>query len=48
MKVKHLLEVATKVFINQHQEVKRQAGRKMKRNMDLFTAVLARHSGGSQ
>jgi hypothetical protein len=42
----HLLEVATKVFVNQDQEEKWEADRKMKRKVDLFAAALVEKSGG--
>jgi hypothetical protein len=39
-----LLEVATKVFVNWDQEAKQEANRRMKRKVDLLTAVLAEQS----
>jgi hypothetical protein len=41
MNANQLLEVATKVFVNQDQEAKRKANRKMKRKVDLLAAALA-------
>jgi hypothetical protein len=48
MNASQLLVVATKVFINQDQEAKWEADRKMKRKMDLLAAVLDEQSGGHQ
>jgi hypothetical protein len=42
MNASQLLEVATKVFVNQDQE----ADRKMKRKVDLLAVVLAGQSAG--
>jgi hypothetical protein len=42
------LEVATKVFVNQDQEVKWETNRKIKRKIDLLTAALVEQSGRSQ
>jgi hypothetical protein len=42
MNTSQLLEVATKVFVNQDQE----ADRKMKRQVDLFAAALAKQVAG--
>jgi hypothetical protein len=44
MNASHLLEVATKVFVNQDQDAKREAERKMKRKVDLLAAALAEQS----
>jgi hypothetical protein len=46
MNASQLLEVATKVFVNQDQEAKWEANRKMKRKVDLLAAALAGQSGG--
>jgi hypothetical protein len=43
-----LLEVATKVFVNQDQKTKWEADRKVKRKVNLLAAALARQSGGPQ
>jgi hypothetical protein len=48
MNANQLLEVATKVFVNQDQEAKRKANRKMKRKVDLLAAALAEQSGRPQ
>jgi hypothetical protein len=42
------LEVATKVFVNQDQEAKWEADRKMKKKVDLLAAALVEQSDGSQ
>jgi hypothetical protein len=41
MNAGQLLEVATKVFVNQDQEAKREANRKLKREVDFLAAALA-------
>jgi hypothetical protein len=46
MNASHLLEVATKVFVNQDQEAKWEADRKMKRKVDLLTVALDDQLGG--
>jgi hypothetical protein len=46
MNASQLLEVATKVFVNQEQEARREADRKMKRKVDLLAADLAGQSDG--
>jgi hypothetical protein len=38
--------VATKVFVSQDQEAKREADRKRKRKVNLFAAALAEQLGG--
>jgi hypothetical protein len=48
MNASQLLEVATKVFVNQDQEAKQEADRKMKRKVDLLAASLAQQSYGPQ
>jgi hypothetical protein len=48
MNASQLLEVATKVFVNQDQEAKWEATRKMKMKVDLLAATLARQSDGPQ
>jgi hypothetical protein len=45
MNTSQLLEVATKVFVNQNQEAKWEANRKMKRKIDFLTAALVEQSG---
>jgi hypothetical protein len=40
--------VATKVFVNQDQEARWEANRKMKRKVDLLAAALAEQSDGLQ
>jgi hypothetical protein len=40
------LEVAIKVFVNQDQEAKQEADRKMKRKVDLLAAAFVDQSGG--
>jgi hypothetical protein len=45
MNASQLLEVATKVFVNQDQEAKWEANRKMKRKVDFFAAALVGQSG---
>jgi hypothetical protein len=42
MNASQLLDVATKVFVNQDQEAKQKAYRKMKRKVDLFAVALAK------
>jgi hypothetical protein len=46
MNSNQLLEVATKVFVNQDQETRWEADRKMKRNVKLLAATLAEQSRG--
>jgi hypothetical protein len=48
MNARQLLEVATKVFVNQDQEAKREADRKMKRKVDFLAVDLSKQSGGPQ
>jgi hypothetical protein len=48
MNASQLLEVATKVFVNQYQEARWEANRKMKRKVDLLSAGLAGQSGRPQ
>jgi hypothetical protein len=48
MNASQLLEVATKVFANEHHEAKWETDRKMKRKMDLVAAALAEQSGRPQ
>jgi hypothetical protein len=43
--ISQLLEVTTKVFVNQDPE-KQEANRKMKRKVDLLAAAIAGPSGG--
>jgi hypothetical protein len=45
MNTSQLLEVATKVFVNQDQDAQWEANRKMKRKVDLLAAALAEQSG---
>jgi hypothetical protein len=45
MNSSQLLKMATKVFVNQDQETKQEADRKMKRKMDLLAVALAKQSG---
>jgi hypothetical protein len=40
------LEVATKVFVNQDQEARQEADKKMKMKVDLLTAAFAGQSVG--
>jgi hypothetical protein len=46
MNTSQLLEVATKVFVNQDQEAKWDADRKIKRKIDLLATALVEQSGG--
>jgi hypothetical protein len=46
MNASQLLEVATKVIVNQDQEARQEANRKMKRKVDILTASLAGQSDG--
>jgi hypothetical protein len=46
MNASQLLEVATKILVNQDQEAKWEANRKMKRKVDLLAAALVEQSGG--
>jgi hypothetical protein len=48
MNASQLLEVATKVFINQGQEAREEVDRKMKRKVDLLAAALAGQLNESQ
>jgi hypothetical protein len=48
MNVSQILEVATKVFVNQDQEARQEAKRKMKRKVDFLAAALAGESDGPQ
>jgi hypothetical protein len=48
MNASQLLEVATKVFVNQDHEAKWEANRKMKEKVDLLAAALAGQSDGPQ
>jgi hypothetical protein len=48
MNSSQFLEVATKVFVNQDQEAKREADRKMKRKMYLLAVALAKQLGRPQ
>jgi hypothetical protein len=41
------LEVATKAFVNQDQEPKQEADRKMKKKVDLLATALVKWSGRS-
>jgi hypothetical protein len=41
MNTRQLLEVATMVFVNQDQEARWEADRKMKKKVDLLEAALA-------
>jgi hypothetical protein len=45
MNARQILEVATKVFVDQDQEARQEADRKMKRKADLLAAALAGQSG---
>jgi hypothetical protein len=45
MNAGHLLEVATKDFVNRDQEAKREANRKMKRKIDFLAAAIVEQSG---
>jgi hypothetical protein len=47
MNASQLLEVATKVFVNQDQEAQKEAERKMKKKVDLLTAALNGWGGHS-
>jgi hypothetical protein len=48
MNASQLLKVATKVFVNQDQEVKWEANRKMKKKVDLLAAAPIEWSGRPQ
>lgn len=48
MNVSQLVEVVTKVFVNQDQEAQREADRKLKKKSDLIIAALTEHSGHPQ
>jgi hypothetical protein len=48
MNTSQLLEVATKVFVNQDQEAKWEADRKMKSKEDLLATAFVEQSGGPQ
>jgi hypothetical protein len=48
MNTSQLREMTTKVFVNQDQEAKWEANRKMKRKVDLWAVDLAGQSGWTQ
>jgi hypothetical protein len=48
MNTRQLLEVATKVFVNQDQEAKWEADRKMKKKVDPLAAAFVEWSGRPQ
>jgi plasmid maintenance system killer protein len=48
MNASQLLEVTMKVFVNQDQEAKWEAGKKIKRKVGLLAAALSEQSGRPQ
>jgi hypothetical protein len=48
MNTSQLLEMPTKVFVNQNQEAQWEANREIKRKVNLLAVALGKQSGGPQ